>query len=310
MNDKSSNPMKNQLSFWICFLLLLTGFSSSGQTDLLFSNSMNTAIIYNPALMEANDKINLRMSGRQQWVGFPDAPQAMQFSVEHFFEEKKMGVRLQVISQSMGKELMQRLVAAYAYRVNLSNSATLNFGLGAGIYQRSILYSQLIYNDNDEPLLRPDEKYLQPDFEFGAHLSVGRIESGLAINHLGQINRDLSVRHIPLHLHAYGTYLFDLTDEYRLRTGISYHRQGKVHYLQLDAQAMLGVLEAGLGWRNKDAFILKAGIHATENLEVHYSYDMGINKLATVNSGTHEVLIVLRIQKPERSYLSPRYLDY
>ncbi len=302
--------MKNLLTLWIGILLLLMGFNAASQTDLLFSNSLNTAFIYNPALIEANEMINLRLSGRQQWVGFPDAPRAAQFSGAYFFDVKKMGVKLQLTAYGSGKETVERLVAAYAYRVKLTEVAYLNLGLGAGIYQRSILYSRLIYNEGNEPLIRPDERYIQPDFEFGVHFGAGRTEAGIAINHLGQINRNLSVKQIPLHAHLYAAYLFNLSSEYRLRAGASFHQQGKVSYIQLDAHALLGNLQAGVGLRNNDAFLFKAGIIASENLEFHYSFDLGIAKMSSYNSGTHEFLILVRLQKPEKTYLSPRYLDY
>lgn len=301
--------MKVIKTFLICSLMLFSA-GAWAQSDLLFSNSMRSISVYNPAAIESNDMINLQLSGRQQWVGFPDAPSAMQFIGEHFFDAHHMGLKLKALSQTTGKEVTQRLMAAYVYRVYFSDKTFLNFGLGAGIYQRNILYSKLVYYEGNEPFIRPDEKYLRPDFEFGMHFSAGNLEAGYALNHLGEWQRDASISRIPMHHHVYGTYLIALNDAYRLRAGASYHQQGKVGYLQLDAQAFLGVLQAGIGWRHLDAFIIKAGIRATDNVELHYSYDIGINKLAGFNSGTHEFLVFLRIQKPAKRYLSPRYLDY
>ncbi len=302
--------MKRIVIFILCITAVVFGDRLPAQSDLLFSNSMRTAAIYNPALIENNGFINLQLLSRQQWIGFPDAPSAYQLSGDYFFGSHNMGLKANIISQTTGKEVTRRFVIDYIYRVYFTDDIFINFGLGAGIYQRNILYSKLVYYEGNEPLIRPDESYIRPDFEFGLQLTAGIFDIGYAVNHLGEINRDPSISRTPLHHHVYGTYLLTLQDEYKLRAGMSYHQQGKVNYLQLDAQAFLGVLQAGIGWRHLDAFIIKAGIQATPQLEVHYSYDIGINKMANFNSGTHEVLLVLRLQKGGRTYLSPRYLDY
>lgn len=294
----------------IMLLLLFTTQMLKAQTDLLFSNSLANPEVYNPSFVQHNGMINARLLNRQQWIGFPDAPKLSYLGVDHFFEGQQMGLKLHVLSQSAGKEVTRRVTLDYIYRVFLKDNIELSFGLGAGFYQRQIQYSKLVYLEGNEPLIRPDENYFRPDFEFGIHLNAGNFSAGYASNHLGDIGKDPSISRIPLHHHLYGVYQFELTDNYMLRTALSYHQQGKVSYVQADAQVFLGILQAGLGWRHLDAVILKAGINITDYIGLHYAYDMGINKLANFNSGTHEVLLQLRFSKPGGTYLSPRFLDY
>lgn len=291
--------------------LVLTAHGAvKAQSDLLFSNSMRSVEVYNPAMIENNGMINATLMNRQQWVGFPDAPKATQFGLGYFFDLHSMGLKLNVISQTTGKEVTRNLMLAYSYKVHFNEKVQLNFGVGAGLNQRQILYSQLIYLQGDEPLQRPDENYFRPDFEFGVHFTTPEFSMGYAANHLTNINRDPSLSRVPLHHHFYGTYNFPILDRYSLRTGASFHQQGKVGYFQLDAQAFFGDLQFGLGWRHLDAMIVKAGIKVMENLDVSYSYDLGINRLSNFNSGSHEVMLVLRIEPPRLTYLSPRFLDY
>lgn len=291
-------------------LLLLTSLTSKAQSDLLFSNSMRNVEVFNPAVIENNGMINIALMNRQQWVGFPDAPKATQFDMGYFFDLHSMGLKLNVLSQTTGKEVTRNLILAYSYKVHFNEKYQLNFGIGAGLNQRQILYSQLVYLQGNEPLQRQDENYFRPDFEFGVHFSSPLFTMGYAANHLTNINRDPSLSRVPLHQHFYGTYSIPIIDRYSLRTGASYHQQGKVGYFQLDAQAYLGDFQFGLGWRHLDAFIIKAGIKVMENLDLSYSYDLGINRLSNFNSGSHEILLLLRLEPPRRTYLSPRFLDY
>jgi type IX secretion system PorP/SprF family membrane protein len=295
------------------FLLLIVIFAKlnlSGQTDVLFSNSVINAEVFNPALIENNNMINLQLLSRRQWVGFPDAPKVEQLSLSTFFDNKSMGLKFSVINQSVGKEITRRLMLAYAYKVYVSSEMSLNMGLSAGMYQRQIEFSRLVFLDGNEPLIRPDESYLRPDFEFGLHFTAYDFVFGYAANHITTLGRDASVSRIPIHQHIYSYYLFRLSYEAQLRGGLSFHQQGPIKYLHADLQLFVNKLQAGIGWRNKDAFIIKAGIRTSEIIEIVYSYDVGVNQFANFNSGTHEFAIKLRLTRKNNAFLSPRFMDY
>lgn len=301
--------MKTGIHTIFFILALMFTISGRSQTDVIFSNSRMNAEVFNPAMIEANDKINLRLIVRRQWVGFPDAPEAENLSVGTFFNDLNMGLKFSVVNQSLGKEVLQRFNLSYAYRVYFAENISLNMGLSAGMYQRGILFSKLIFQDGTEPLQRPNENYLRPDFEFGGHFAAGNFSAGYAANHLSTKTRDASITYIPLHQHFYADYLFLLSPDFNLRTGGSIHHQGTVTYIQADAQLINEIFQFGIGWRHKDAFIIKAGLNINENLGIDYSYDMGINTFATYNSGSHEFSVRMKIQKRTRTYLSPRFLD-
>lgn len=278
----------------------------------MFSNSGMNPDVYNPAVILNNGMINLQMLVRRQWVGFPDAPSVEHVRVSHFFDDQSMGLKLSVMNQSFGKEISRNVSLAYVYKVNFDPQISMNLGLSAGLVQRQILFSNLVFQDGSEPLIRPDENYLRPDFAFGMHLNAYDFDFGYATSHLTTIGHDPSISRIPLHQHLYAFYQINLGDvnDPKFRTGVSYHQQGKVQYLQIDAQFYRGMLQAGIGWRHTDSFILKAGLRISEFVEFAYSYDMGITRFANFNSGTHEFVVHIRLNRKSNAYLSPRFMDY
>ncbi|MCE1202354.1 MAG: PorP/SprF family type IX secretion system membrane protein [Bacteroidia bacterium] len=288
-------------------ILHLPGF---GQTDVLFSNHGQNIQAFNPSVIDDNGRINLTLGGRQQWIGFPDAPEVQMLGLEHFLEDYNMGLRLTALNQKFGKEVFRRLIVAYAYRVRLAEEATLQFGLGAGFYQRLVLFSQLVYLENNEPLVRPDEQYFKPDFEFGFHAQLKDLGFGYAANHISTPARDASLSKVAIHHHAYASYLLKATENLGVNGMLSFHKQGKVSYLQASVLAETGIISAGLGWRHLDAFILQAGLKITERARIAYSYDFGIGPTAGLSSGTHEVVLRLGFDKKGGAYLSPRFMDY
>lgn len=301
--------MKKRL-FIIGYIFWVSAFALLAQTDLLFSNSGMNAAIYNPAVIENNQMINASLLVRKQWIGFPDAPGLEQFSVGTFFDDQNMGIRFSAINLSAGKEITRRLHLAYVYKVYFRPDISLNFGLGAGLYQRQVQFSKLIFEDGTEPLIRPDENYYRPDFEFGLHLNIQNYIVGYAANHLGTNGKDATISRIPLHQHVYAGLRSKIAAGTELYSGLSYHSQGTVRYIQADFQFIFDRFEAGLGWRHNDALIIKAGLHVSESITIHYSYDMGINQFANFNSGSHEFVLRLGFERKSRAYLSPRFLDY
>jgi type IX secretion system PorP/SprF family membrane protein len=301
-----------KLNYIFIFVLILFFGSQvlKGQTDVLYSNSGMNAEVFNPALIENNNMLNMQMLARRQWVGFPDAPKVEQFSLSTFFDNRSMGLKLTVNNQTVGKEITRKLNLAYAYRIYLDSEISLDMGLSAGMYQRLIEFSKLVFFDGNEPLIRPDESYLRPDFDFGLHFIAYDFAFGYAANHITTLGRDASISRIPIHQHIYTYYLFRLSYEAQLRGGLSFHQQGPIQYLHADLQLFVNKLQAGIGWRNKDAFIIKAGLRTSEIIEIVYSYDVGVNRFANFNSGTHEFGVKLRLARKSNAYLSPRFMDY
>lgn len=292
------------------FILWMVSTVVLAQTDALFSNHGMNIQTFNPATIDDNGRINLTLGGRQQWVGFPDAPEIQALGIEHFLDDYHMGFRLTALNQKFGKEVFRRLNLVYAYKVRLSEESTLQFGLGAGFYQRLVLFSQLVYLENNEPLIRLDEQYFKPDFEFGFHANFRKLGFGYASNHISTPARDASLSKVAIHHHAYATYLFQPAHDVLVNSMLSFHRQGRISYLQASALLETGVLSAGIGWRHLDALILQTGLKLTDRARIAYSYDFAIGQMAGLSSGTHEVVLHLSFDKKSGAYLSPRFMDY
>jgi hypothetical protein len=72
---------------------------------------------------------------------------------------------------------------------------------------------------------------------------------------------------------------------------------------QFDGNLKLTVKNAyslGLSYRNKDAVALIGGINIG-TATIGYSYDIGISKINTYNSGTHEIFLSYKLKKDNQS---------
>ncbi len=299
--------MLNRFVFLVA--ILFWSISAMAQADLIFSNANTNNSLFNPSAIEDNGLINIHMLARQQWIGFPDAPSAQYASVSNFFEEQPMGLRLAILNQTAGKETTRNIGLAYAYRVQFSNELFMNFGLSAGLYQRIVRFSELIYQTGNEPLIKQDEQVVKPDFSFGLTAFWKNFTFGLAANHITTPNRKATIFKIPVHNHLFLQYRTDLNTETQLFSELAFHQIGSIQYLQADIHLFFRQFDAGMAFRAGDAIVVKAGIKVNDALRIAYAFDIGINKIANYNSGSHEFMVVLSLQKKSAAYLSPRFLD-
>ena len=65
------------------------------------------------------------------------------------------------------------------------------------------------------------------------------------------------------------------------------------------------IVWAGASLRWSDAAVAMVGINLTETTNVTYSYDMGISSLNTFHSGSHELLLGLRLAHQGRAGSRP-----
>ncbi|MDA3944485.1 MAG: PorP/SprF family type IX secretion system membrane protein [Bacteroidetes bacterium] len=293
--------------------LLLLGLALSmpvfAQTDMLFSQHGMNQRVFNPAAIIDNGMLNMELMGRQQWIGFPDAPSVQYVGADLFMEQQPMGLKFGFLNQIAGKEITRQLGVSYAYQVRFSQVLSAQFGLSAGFYQRQVRFSELIFEEGNEPLIKPDESVLKPDFSFGFELYWKAFTLGMAANHVTTPHRKATIFKIPIHNHFYLMHRFILENEIQFFSGISWHQQGSINRFQLDVQFNFGQWEAGLAYRNQDALILKAGIALSANIRMNYAYDFGISKIANYNSGTHEISLQFNFARRSGTYLSPRFLD-
>lgn len=291
-------------------VFMLLRLSVMAQSDLLLSNPGLNAESYNPAGFSDNGMISLQLLARQQWIGFPDAPSLQRLGVSSFFENRPMGMKFNLVNQVAGKEITRQAKLSYAYRVHFTEGLQLTMGVSAGIYSRMIKYSELVFYDGNEPLVKPDESYLLPDFDFGLELQRDALTVGMAANHITTPARKATLFKIPAHNHLYLAYRISLSDEATLQPMLSLHKQGKLNVFQLDANLNFNnVFMAGLGYRQNDAFMLHVGLNVNEMIGFMYSYDIGATRFSNYNSGTHEFVLLVRLQKKSAAFLSPRFID-
>jgi type IX secretion system PorP/SprF family membrane protein len=286
------NLLKSCILFFAMTLLTLT--SAYGQ-DHLYSQFFNSPVYLNPALngqFEGDFRMNLIY--RNQYTTSGNNSNYLTASIDYNIPRFGGGVGLLLSRSSEGNAFLNSnsVAAIYSYSVG-SDQYVLSFGLQAGIANRSLDYSKLVFDDQINQVLgilpgvasSADALQFNSKYYFdsgaGINLVVGNFMVGGAMQHLNGPSTTFTGNpvKIPVRGTGYLTYRFDLNADDNIDDDQkSYVIPSVVMYKQSTAQSIAAGVEykhhavsAGLWYRN-------GGSQGPSAVVITLNFDIFVNK--------------------------------
>lgn len=303
-------------------VLIFLPFLAKAQNDAQISHQLFNRVYYNPSAAGASQFINGTLIGRQQWVGFPKAPQVILFSADGYLSNINSGLGLSVISDKLGYEYSTNAIASYSYHIKVFEGANLSFGLGVGAIYKSIKVNDSRFANPSDPnvvLFQQNDSKISPDFSFGVEFNMEMLTLGASVTHIDKspssVSNDLSASR---HFYAYGRYKTEINSQWDLVPSLSF--QNSVRAIQLELNIMTFYKKnywLGISYRTNrslegESWVGLIGLNITDYLRLGYSYDLNIGSIGKYTSGSHELMLGFRL-KPRMNYSrkSPRlFLEY
>ena len=157
----------------ILVLLVLLGCRTTvnAQYDPLFTQYMFNEVFINPAYAGSREAISSTALYRNQWAGIDGAPKTQTVSVHGPIKNKRIGLGLAVMNESIGVEHKIGVFATYAYRVMTSDQGRLAFGLQGGLINIKEYYLDVITHDKGDEQFSQNVQSVVPNAEIGrAHV--------------------------------------------------------------------------------------------------------------------------------------------
>jgi type IX secretion system PorP/SprF family membrane protein len=237
----------------VSLVLCLQCITCFGQ-DHMYSQFFNSPLYLNPALTgQFEGDLRMNLIYRNQWTTVPGNLSYISASVDYNVPRFGGGVGLLVTRSSEGTAYLDNtnISGLYSYSVG-SNGFVLSFGLQAGVTNRVIDYSKLVFGDQIDPTLGivagssaatgslPFNNKFYFDSGAGTNLTIGNFNIGLALEHLNQPNESFTGTPVklPIRTNANVSYMWDLnaydnlTDDEK-----SYMIPSVVFYKQSNAQS-------------------------------------------------------------------------
>lgn len=324
---------------------LLFGAGLFAQQDPHFTMYMFNKQVLNPGYVGSKGVPYFQALYRNQWVGIEGAPKTINAGVHGPVGQKqKVALGVYAMNDRLGIENFTGVYGQYAYRFQVGDDSWLSLGLQAGATRYQARFSELIQPTwaypNGDPLVSTNlaARWL-PNFGFGAYLMGSKFFMGVSVPHLvnnqydpdGQPPSDSNIAQQYRHLFAMAGVRLDISEKF------AFQPQFQMKYVPgefapdipigspLSVDFDLGmivndIIMFGVAYRgnlskpsdyNSDSFDAYIKAQLTRRLELGYAYDLTISDLSEYTSGSHEVMVALRLagERIER-VIGPRQIQW
>ncbi|MCJ8211542.1 PorP/SprF family type IX secretion system membrane protein [Mucilaginibacter sp. RS28] len=309
----------------LLILLTILGFSSAHAQDHMYSQFFNSPLYLNPALTgQFAGDLRMNMIYRNQWSGISSGTLSyFTGSIDYNVPQFGGGLGLMFNRSSEGTAFLNKnsLAGTYAYSVG-SDDFILSFGLQAGITNRTIDFSKLVFSDQIDSrtgiingsVSGAEKPAFDNRFYFdagaGINLVVGSFMVGGAMQHLNRPDESFTgvKARLPIRTTAHVSYMLDLNkDENIDETEKSYvipsvimYKQAQSQNINVGFQYKRKSINAGLWYRNSgsgtpSAFVVSlifdifVNKDSGEKFRLGISHDASTSRLNYTNtSGTTE----------------------
>lgn len=285
----------------------------TAQQDPMFSQYMFNMLAVNPGYAGSHGVLNVTGLYRNQWVGIEGAPSTQTLFAHTPFIRRNIGLGLSIVNDKIGPVRQTMLFADYSYTIRITEKSKLAMGLKVGINMMKTSFNALDVNQSNDQSFIDEPISPQPNFGFGLYYYSDKYYVGVSIPKLlknkleGQI--DYSKITLQQHFFIIGGYVFTLNDKLKFKPTTLIKMTGGAP-ISLDLTASLLYREKfwfGIGHRFGDSFGALIQFQATQQLRLGYSFDKTISKLASYNSGSHEIMFSYDFIFKKDKIISPRY---
>jgi len=274
---------------------VFVGLESYSQQEPLYTQYYNNFNLINPAYSGSNGHLTAVANIRSQWAGEAGSPETQTFSM-HGLAGKNVGLGLSVVHDKVFIWNNTEIFADFSYALQVSETATLSFGLKAGGSFLNVNFQKL--GISDDTALSENIDNFNPNLGVGVLYYTDKFFASLSTVNLletehydgtGNSTSTTSVDNMVFYLSA--GYILDLGNDFKLRPSFML-RAVDGSPLSTDISASIlwnNKLEFGLSHRLDESISGLFQVRVSDLLKVGYSYDSLINNLGDYNNGSHEI---------------------
>lgn len=304
----------------ITMLLLPAGILAQ-QQPLLSQYNLNRYVI-NPALAGSTGYTDINLTARQMYSGFQNPPRSLVFSANtrllediHILKRQKVekktnsasrtkniGVGALLLNDRNGIISRTGMQLSYGYHINFDNRYQLSFGLSVSGYQFRIDDADALVLDQNDPLLNGSKRnFFVPDANAGVYFSGSGFFAGLSVTELFGSSIKLGANEFDSyktlrHFYLMGGYKYAVSEQFYTEPSFLVRTN-----TDLRTEADFGLrcfylknYWIGAAYRTNKTLVFKAGFSIQE-FYFGYAYDASMGAVQTYGSGSHELVLGLRI---------------
>ncbi len=305
--------------------------SGRAQQSTQYSLYMLNPSIINPAYAGLEESLNFTGVFRQQWVGLNGSPTQQVLTGQMPLYFLNSGIGLSFENDVLGSRRYSNFSLQYSYQFQTGNG-TLSFGINADAVQLNWDGAQLrtpegeylggTLNHNDVLLPTNNVNGLAPSFGAGFYYKTEKLSLGVSVKNINEPVLNVQTVSLALNRHYYfiGNYQLDVTRKIALIPNIlvksdGLNLQSNLNLqISFDGNVFVGSGVRGYNNNSLDGVMVFGGWKFSEQAILAYNYDFSVSELATVNDGSHEVVLKYALKnkigkgKLPKVIYNPRFL--
>ncbi len=304
--------------------LIISTEKASAQQDAQFTQYMFNQLAYNPAYAGSRETLSLIGLHRTQWVGLEGAPRSLTFSAHSpIGESEKVGLGINVLRDEIFVTDETYIDASFSYRIDVSDTAKLAFGVSGGIQMLNVDLSRTSAFQGGDILTANAniDNRIVPQVGAGIFYNTNKFYFGFSVPNL--INTEhfdlsnnsdnattVSVATERFHYFFSTGYVFDLSDKVKFKpAALVKVVNGAPIGADLSASFLFNEkFRLGAAYRLDAAISAMAGFQLTKDLLIGLAYDRETTELQQFNSGSYEFFLRYEVPRlSKKKLIAPRF---
>ena len=301
----------------VLVVLLLSNIKVAAQTEPMYSQYMYNMLSINPAYAGSREVMSMNMFHRKQWVGIAGAPQTTSITMDQSFNDKKVGLGIQMYDDRLGVEKAQGVNAMWSTRVRVSENGILSGGLqfGAMNYRADLTKVENRFTVGDPAFTQNYSKWL-PSIGLGLFYNTDNFYIGASVPNLMRTRLSTfdminsGIQNVN-DFHFFGTmgYVYEISEQVKFKPSamVKVVSGAPIQY-DLNANFWLkDLIGFGVSYRTKDAVLGMIELQANRAFRIGYAYDIPVSDLKLYTIGTHEIMLRYEFSRDKTNIKSTRY---
>jgi type IX secretion system PorP/SprF family membrane protein len=302
----------------VLFLLLLILGSTTAQQRPHYTQYILNPYIINPALTGIENYTDIKLSYRNQWVGFPGAPQTIYATVhtpigkndyrttptsfqvpgenprgksyweDYTAAESHHGAGVSIVNYKTGYINRFYATASYAYHIGLTPKLNLSAGFAGGISGINIDAAKIELANPVDPAIggfTSELRKVKPELSAGLWLYSDQFFAGLSAQQIipqkiNLVANDLYKSTLVPHFFATTGYRFLASEDVNVMPSVMVRYIPSMPvFVDINLKAQYqDRFWIGGNYRIKEGFAAMAGVNVSNMLNIGYSYDVNNSK--------------------------------
>lgn len=299
---------------FVMFIILgLLPKALKSQEVALFSQSIRSQEVMNPAYNADKDYLSALMLYRNQWQGIENAPRIMAVNIRYpvIFNKNKnfngLGIAVNVVGEKLGLREVVDAGFSLDALIQIGKKNFMGVGINAGLEFYQYDRNRIISNEDPNVINNLTLEGVLPNLGIGILFIFDNYRLGLSSFTLVENELTDETKYLP-GFDLFGKADYALGEKFELSPAILVKHYSGFSTV-FDASITTTYLKkfgVGTGYRFNESVFAMANIRIANLFWINYTYDFPVGEISKMGNGSHEIGLLFGMNTHHDHKLGPR----